>query len=232
MQKIPVMMFAAGFGTRMGELTKDRPKPLIKVAGKTLIDHALEVVDGAAAGPVVVNLHYRGDQIRSHLTARRDVLFSDEAERILETGGGLRKALPLLGERTVFTLNTDAVWSGENPLQRLLSAWQPDRMDALLLLLPANKAKGHAAKPDFALDDMGRISRGAGDETHVYVGAQILKTDRLAEIDGEVFSLNRLWNILMPEGRLAGVEYKGGWCDVGHPEGIRIAEAMLRQGPP
>jgi MurNAc alpha-1-phosphate uridylyltransferase len=231
MQKLPVMMFAAGFGTRMGALTERQPKPLITVAGKALIDHALAVVDGVGAGPVVVNVHYRGDQIRSHLTTRSDVLFSDEAELILETGGGLRKALPLLGAGAVFTLNTDAVWTGENPLQRLLSAWQPDRMDALLLLLPAEKAKGHSARADFALDDMGRISRGGGDETHVYVGAQILKTDRLAGIEGEVFSLNRLWNILMPEGRLFGVEHAGGWCDVGHPDGIGIAEAMLREGP-
>lgn len=230
MPGFPVMMFAAGFGTRMGALTADQPKPLIHVAGKALIDHALEVVDGAAAGPVVVNLHYRGDQIRSHLAKRRDILFSDEAEKILETGGGLRKALPLLGKDTVFTLNTDAVWMGENPLQRLLSAWQPDRMDALLLLLPAERAEGHAAKPDFALDSAGRISRGAGDETHVYLGAQILKTEGLAGITDDVFSLNRLWNLLMPKGRLCGVVYGGGWCDVGRPEGIDTAEAMLRVG--
>jgi N-acetyl-alpha-D-muramate 1-phosphate uridylyltransferase len=229
MANLPVMMFAAGFGTRMGALTADQPKPLIRVAGKALIDHALDMVDGVAAGPVVVNLHYRGDQIRSHLATRRDVLFSDEAENILETGGGLRRALPLLDHDTVFTLNTDAVWAGENPLRRLLTAWQPDMMDALLLLLPAAQAEGHAARPDFALDAAGRISRGAGDETHVYVGAQILKTAGLADIAEDVFSLNRLWNRLMPQGRLFGVGYGGAWCDVGHPAGIGIAEAMLQR---
>lgn len=230
MQRLPVMMFAAGFGTRMGALTAHQPKPLIRVAGKALIDHALDAVDGVNAGPVVINLHYRGDQIRSHLAARTDALFSDEAAQILETGGGLRKALPLLGGDTVFTLNTDAVWTGENPLQRLLSAWNPDRMGALLLLLPAERAEGHAAKPDFAMRAAGRISRGSHDETHVYVGAQILRTSSLAAIEDEVFSLNRVWNNLMGEGRLFGVEYKGGWCDVGHPEGIRVAEDMLRRG--
>jgi N-acetyl-alpha-D-muramate 1-phosphate uridylyltransferase len=230
MQTLPVMMFAAGFGTRMGALTQDRPKPMIRVAGKALIDHALDVVDKANVGQVVVNLHYRGDQIQEHLAKRQGVLFSVEAERILETGGGLRKAMPLLRQDTVFTLNTDAVWRDENPLQRLRTAWNPARMDALLLLLPAERALGHAAKPDFALDNYGQLRRGAGDETHVYVGAQILRTEGLAAIEDEVFSLNRLWNILMQKGRLFGVEYNGGWCDVGSPEGIVTAEAMLRKG--
>lgn len=127
-----VMIFAAGFGTRMGDLTKDRPKPLINVAGKALIDHALDRVTAYGAGTVVVNLHYKPELMRAHL-ADRGILFSEEQPEILETGGGLKAALPLLGDRPVFTMNSDAVWSGANPLRQLSQVWDPERMDALLL---------------------------------------------------------------------------------------------------
>lgn len=228
MNDMPVMLFAAGLGTRMGALTADRPKPLIKVAGQALIDHALQVVDAAGVGPVVTNLHYRGDQIRAHLSARANMRFSDERDRILETGGGLRQALPLLKAETVFTLNTDAIWTGENPLAQLRGRWQPARMDCLLLLLPTEHATGHGGKPDFALDADGRLRRGSGDETHVYLGAQIITTTGLAQVDRAVFSLNVLWNDMIAAGRAYGVVHQGGWCDVGRPEGIAVAEAMLK----
>ena len=107
-----LMLFAAGFGTRMGDLTADRPKPLIEVGGRALIDHALEQARDAGLGRIVVNVHYLADQVRSHLADSGDILISDETETILETGGGLKNALPLLGGDTVFTLNTDAVWTG------------------------------------------------------------------------------------------------------------------------
>ncbi len=226
----PLMLFAAGFGTRMGTLTADRPKPLVEVAGRALIDHALAVADAADVATIVVNLHYRGAQIISHLAGRAGVSFSDETDAILETGGGLRRALPLLGADPVLTLNTDAVWTGVNPLRQLMAAWDGTRMDGLLLLLPANGALGHAGPGDFALAPDGRISRGAGGEDHIYLGAQILKTAGLADIDDEVFSLNRLWNRMIAEGRAYGVVHQGGWCDVGSPAGIVEAEALLKGG--
>lgn len=225
MRRFPLMLFAAGFGTRMGALTADRPKPLIPVAGRALIDHALAIADAAGAGPRVANLHYRGDQIATHLSGR-NVALSWERETILETGGGLRAALPLLGQGPVMTLNTDAVWTGQNPLIQLARAWD-DGMDALLLLLPAGQARGHGGTGDFLLDAQGRLARANGARGAVYLGAQILRTDSLAAIPEAVFSLNRVWDAMIGQGRAHGVIHQGGWCDVGHPEGIAAAEAML-----
>lgn len=216
-----VMLFAAGFGTRMGALTRDRPKPLIEVAGKPLLDHALALT--AQVPRRVVNAHYHADQIQRHL---RDtgVAVSVEEPEILDTGGGLRNALPLLGPGPVYTLNTDAIWAGPNPLDLLAGQWDPDRMDALLLCVPLSQAVGRKGGGDFALQPDGQLSRG-GDL--VYTGAQIVKTDRLNRAGGKAFSLNVLWNEMAGEERLFGTAYPGRWCDVGHPEGITLAEAML-----
>lgn len=135
--------------------------------------------------------------------------------------------MPLLGTEPVFTLNTDAIWTGLNPLAELAAAWQPERMDALLLLLPATEARGFRGAGDFLLDAEGRISRAKGAPGLAYLGAQILKTDGLAEIPERVFSLNLLWDQAIARGRAYGLVHQGGWCDVGRPEGIAEAEAML-----
>ncbi len=227
MAAFPLMMFAAGFGTRMGELTAQRPKPLIAVNGKALIDHALAVADAAKAAPIVINLHYHGAQIRNHLAHRADIRFSEENPTILETGGGLRKAQPLLGNDVVLTLNTDAVWTGRNPLMQLMAAWQPDLMDCLLLLLPATKALGHRGKGDFAVGAKNELTRGLGNETHVYIGAQIIRTAALSDVAAPVFSLNLLWDRMIADARAFGLVHDGGWCDVGHPAAIALAEGML-----
>jgi len=229
MRPFPLMLFAAGRGTRMGALTADRPKPLIPVAGRPLIDHALDLATAAGAHPVVVNLHYLGRQITGHL-AGREVLFSDESEALLETGGGLRKALPLLGPGPVLTLNSDAVWTGRNPLEQLAAAWEPGRMDALLLLAPVAQATGHSGTGDFLMDAAGRLRRAAGAPGLVYLGAQIIRTEGLYAIPEAAFSLNRLWDAMIAEGRVFGVVHQGGWCDVGRPEGIAVAEALLAGG--
>ena len=218
------MLFAAGFGTRMGALTADRPKPLIPVAGRALIDHALDLVRGAGIGRTVANLHYRGAQIRAHL-AGQDILFSEEQPEILETGGGLRAALPLLGPGPVFTLNTDAVWTGPNPLLTLRAGWRAD-MGARLLLAPLAQTRGRGPKGDFTLHPDGRITRG-GDM--VYLGAQIIDPTGLQAIPDPAFSLNRLWDMQIAEGLAFGALHPGLWCDVGRPEGIAQAEAMLRE---
>ncbi|MFC3182236.1 nucleotidyltransferase family protein [Cypionkella sinensis] len=225
MRPLPLMLFAAGFGTRMGALTQNRPKPLIEVGGKPLIDHALAMARSAGVAKIVVNLHYLGPQIAAHLHGS-DIQLSWETEQILETGGGLRAALPLLGVGPVMTLNTDAVWSGQNPLTQLLAAWDPAKMDALLLLLPCDKALGHTGHGDFLLDPDGRISRANGADAPVYLGAQILKTESLSAISEPVFSLNRLWDISIANNRAFGLIHQGGWCDVGRPEGIALAESL------
>lgn len=218
-----LMLFAAGFGTRMGELTRSRPKPLVQIAGRPLIEHALDLARAADVGPIVANVHYLPDQIIAHL-ARQDVLISDERDRILETGGGLRKALGLLGSGPVMTLNTDAVWSGPNVITQLREQWQGARMSALLALVPVERALGHTGKGDFALAPDGRISRGTG---YVYTGAQALNPDGIETIPEAVFSLNLLWDRMISEGRAYGTVYPGRWCDVGRPDCIPLAEAML-----
>jgi len=226
MRRFPLMLFAAGFGTRMGALTADRPKPLIPVAGQALIDHALALADAVEADPRVANLHYLGDQIARHL-AGRGVALSWERGAILETGGGLRAARPLLGPGPVMTLNTDAVWTGQNPLAQLAAAWRDDAMDALLLLLPAAQARGHHGSGDFLLDSGRRLTRANGGAGAVYLGAQIVRTETLLDIPDQVFSLNRIWDRMIADGRAFGLIHQGGWCDVGRPEGISEAEAML-----
>jgi MurNAc alpha-1-phosphate uridylyltransferase len=225
----PLMIFAAGFGTRMGTLTADRPKPLIPVAGRPLIDHALGVARQAGAGRIVVNTHYKADQMATHL-AGSGVMISHEPGPILETGGGLRQALPLLGPGPVAILNSDGIWTGANPLAQLAHAWDADRMDALLLLLPVTQTLSHGGKGDFRLDTSGHLSRGQGGEDHVYIGASILNPACLGGKDGEVFSLNRPWNTAIAAGRAFGVTHQGRWCDVGRPEGIAAAEALLQGG--
>ncbi len=222
----PLMILAAGFGTRMGALTADRPKPLIEVAGRPLIDHALEVAAGAGVAPVVVNLHYKAEMLAAHLEGR-GVRLSWERERILDTGGGLKAALPLLGGGPVFALNADVAWTGENPLRQLEAAWDPARMDALLMLLPAAKATGFAGPGDFMMDGEGRLARANGRPGFAYLTAQILDPAILAEIPDEVFSFNRVWDLLIARGRAYGLIHKGGWCDVGNPAGIALAESLL-----
>lgn len=219
-----LMLYAAGFGTRMGALAADRPKPLIPVAGRALIDHALALVPPGLR--VVVNTHYRAEQIAAHV-AGRGFLISHEPE-LLDTGGGLRAALPLLDADPVYTLNTDAVWTGPNSLETLAAAWDADRMDALLLVLPMARATGHKGAGDFAIAADGALSRGPGFvPAVVHTGAQILSPRLLDAVPDRIFSSNRLWDAAMARGRLFGVMHPGGWCDVGHPGSIPLAEAML-----
>ncbi|HRO15875.1 MAG TPA: nucleotidyltransferase family protein [Paracoccus sp. (in: a-proteobacteria)] len=228
-----LMLFAAGRGTRMAPLTDRIPKPLIKVGGRTLLDRALDLARAGGAQRIVVNIHHLGGQIADHL-AGTDVALSDESDLLLDTGGGLRKALPLLGTGAargaapVLTLNPDAVWTGPNPVAALRAAWDGARMDALLMLVPLGRAAGRLGGGDFALDADGRLTRTG---PLVHTGAQIIRPDRLAGIADEVFSLNRLWDLLIAEGRVFGIVHPGGWCDVGRPDCIPLAEAMLKEGP-
>lgn len=225
MQPFPLMLFAAGFGTRMGALTRDRPKPLVPVAGRALLDYALDIAATPCVSRRVINLHYRGDQIAQYLQGQ-DIALSWE-DPILDTGGGLRAALPLLGTGPVMLLNTDAVWTGANPLDQLAAAWDGTRMDGLLLLSAPDQALGHKGAGDFLVDGQGRLSRAKGSTAPIYLGAQILRTQGLAAIDQQAFSLNLLWDQMIAQGRLYGVFHQGGWCDVGHPEAIPLAESLL-----
>ncbi len=215
-----VLLFAAGLGTRMAPLTNSRPKPLVEVAGRALLDHAIAHCGGLK---VVVNAHYFADQIESHL-AGTDISISDERGELLETGGGLKHALPILGDGPVYTMNTDAVWNGPNPLKRLEESWRPE-MNGLLLMIPRKNAVGHTGKGDFDIGADGQITRG---HDYVYSGVQIIRTDLLASIDKTSFSMWDLWTPMLEDGTLFGVAYGGAWCDVGRPDSIPIAGDLLK----
>lgn len=219
----PALLFAAGFGTRMAPLTDHVPKPMVPVAGRLLLDHALSLVRDAGITRIFANTHYLANVIAPVLFERNvTALYEPE---LLETGGGLRNALPALGDGPVLTLNTDAVWTGDNPIPALLNAWDPVRMDGLLLVLPKDRATGHTGDGDFDLSGTGQLSRKGNS---VYTGLQILNPGTLDDIEDQKFSLNLLWDRILARGRLYGITHPGGWCDVGRPESIQLAETLLR----
>ncbi len=226
------MVLAAGFGTRMRPLTETRPKPLIEVAGRALIDRALDHVAAAGVGRAVVNLHYRGCMIREHLAGRRRpaIAFSEEAPAILDTGGGIVAALPLLGAGPFLAVNADAVWAGPEPLALLAEAGLPEGALARLLVVPRAQARGHAGAGDFAPDGTGLRRRGAAAEAPlVYTGAQLIAPAAFEGAPAGSFSVNRVWDRLIAERRLAALVYPGTWVDVGTPAGIAEAEAALAE---
>lgn len=221
----PVMIFAAGFGTRMGALTRHRPKPLIPVAGQPLIDRAIGTAREAGAGTIVANTHYLAEQLESHL-AGSGVRTRRETPDILDTGGGLKAALPLLGPdaAAVVTLNPDVIWRGPNPVAFAARRFDPGRMDALLVCVPLAAARGRTGDGDFSCDAAGRLTRGG---SLVYGGVQIIAADVVRDMPGAAFSLNAVWDAIAGRKRLFGALHPGPWCDVGHPEGIEIAETLL-----
>jgi MurNAc alpha-1-phosphate uridylyltransferase len=223
------MIFAAGLGTRMGALTRDRPKPLLEVGGQTLLDHALGLVRDAGVARVVVNAHAHADQLEAHLARVATEAAVAREPVLLETGGGLKAALPLLGPGPVLTLNADMVWRGPNPLAALAAAWDPGRMGALLALVPREATIGHAGAGDFTRAADGRLARrgDAPSAPFVYAGAQVIDPAALDAFPQGVFSLNGVWDALLAEGRLFGLVWPGRWVDVGRPEGLALAEAEL-----
>ena len=215
------MIFAAGFGTRMGNATQSAPKPMLPLGKGPMVDHIIDALKEARITHIVANTHYRPDQIAPHLK-HRGVTVVHESPDILETGGGLRNALPALGAGPVVTANSDAIWLGPNPITALLDAWQ-DHMQALLLLVPLTRAHATGPLGDFSLEH-GVISRNGPLR---YTGAQIIRTDRLNEIPDSVFSLNAYWNLLAADGDLHGLVYEGAWCEAGDPAGLALAERLL-----
>ncbi len=229
------MIMAAGLGTRMRPLTLDKPKPLVEVAGKALLDHILDKVRQAQIGRIVVNVHYLPDQIEQHLAQHArdlDVAISDERELLMETGGGLVKAQPLLDAEPFYCLNSDAIWTeaGEvSALARLAKAWDGERMDALLLVVPRERAFQHSGKGDFFLDGDGRLSRRADHDSApwVYTGNQLISHRLLRDAPAGPFSTNLLWDRAIGEGRLFGLVHHGDWFDIGSPQAIAPTEAAL-----
>ena len=232
MNKAPdsAMIMAAGLGLRMRPLTLTTPKPLIKVGGKALIDYGLEKLKAADVKNVVVNKHYLPDQIEAWAKAQTgiEIKISDESDQVLETGGGIARALPLLGSKPFYVLNSDCFWTemAAPALQRLCETWDDRKMDSLLLLCDPARTTGYHGGGDFVVEDDGRLTRQTQNAL-VYIGAYIVHPRLFEATPIGAFSMNVLWNKAIAAGRLYGIEHQGHWFDVGAPEGIPAAEALL-----
>lgn len=231
------MVLAAGLGKRMRPLTATRPKPLVEVAGKPLIDHVFDRLRAAGVGRAVVNAHYLADSLEAHVRNRVrgiDVALSDERGQLLETGGGVAKALPLIGDDRFLVVNSDNLWvDGPVDAIRLLAGrWDDRSMDALLLVVPLARATCHRGPGDFHMDPSGLLRRRAPGRVapFVFTGVQIVSRRLFAEAPAGSFSFNLLWDRAIAAGRLYGIVHQGLWFDVGTPAAIPQAEAILAQG--
>ena len=227
------MVMAAGLGKRMRPLTAARPKPLIEVNGKPLIDHVFDRLRAAGITKAVVNVHYLADALEAHLQNQKDieVSFSDERDLLLETGGGMVKAEPLIHCDPFFAINSDNYWvDGPTDTLRLLaSQWDGEAMDALLLLVPHARAYNHRALGDFHMDRFGRLQRRNRSKVapYVYTGIQLVSKRLLRDAPEGPFSTNIFWDRAIAEGRCFGAVHQGLWFDVGTPSAIRQTEATL-----
>ena len=227
------MVLAAGVGERMRPLTVTVPKPLIEVAGRALIDHALDRLERANVETAVVNVHHLADLVEAHVLRRKrpKVIVSDERSGLLDTGGGVVKALPELGDEPFYHLNSDSFWiEGARPnLDWLAAGWNDSTMDALLLLSPTVKAVGYNGRGDFRLDPAGRLARRAEREVvpFAYAGAAILHPRLFDGCPDGAFSLNRLFDKAIEAERLFGVRMDGLWLHVGTPDAIGAAEMSI-----
>ncbi|HLT76863.1 MAG TPA: nucleotidyltransferase family protein [Ferrovibrio sp.] len=227
------MVLAAGLGTRLRPITDTLPKPLITVGGRTLLDRCLDRLAAAGIRRAIVNIHWLGDQIRDHLKQRSDIeiVISDESDLLLETGGGIAKALALLGDAPFVSVNADLIWRDArgNSLHRLADAFDPARMDGILLLQPRERATGYGGAGDFNLDPEGRLVRRgeAPAADYVYTGVQILHPRLFESCPGGAFSLNLLYDRAIAAGRLHGLVHDGDWMDVGTHDGLAAAETLL-----
>lgn len=226
------MVLAAGLGTRMRPLTDDRPKPMVVLAGRTLLDRALDSLFASGVQQAVVNTHYKAEVIHRHLQGRDDIVISHEDER-LETGGGVARALPHLGDAPFFVVNSDAVWldGEESAVSRLAAVWDATKMDALLLLQPIDAATGYEGAGDYHLAVDGRLTRRDKDGTasFLFAGVQILHPRLFRDAPEGAFSLNILYDKAQAAGRLYGLEHDSDWFHVGTPEELARTEKILAQ---
>ena len=227
------MVLAAGLGKRMRPITDAIPKPLVRVGDRALLDHALDRLADAGVATAVINVHYLADQIEGHLQGRKrpKIVVSDERGELLETGGGIKRALPLLGPMPFFVLNSDSLWiDGRTPnLATLRQAWQPQRMDILLLIASCDESLGYEGRGDFSMTTDGRLERRGdrGTVPFVYAGVAILKPQLFDDTPDGAFSLNRLFDRAVATGRLYGQRLDGQWLHVGTPDAIAAAEERL-----
>jgi N-acetyl-alpha-D-muramate 1-phosphate uridylyltransferase len=227
------MVLAAGLGKRMRPITDTLPKPLVAVGGKTMLDHALDRLAEAGVETVVVNVHYLAGQIEAHISDRAcpRILISNEREELLETGGGVRKALPLLGEKPFLLFNSDSLWveHGRSNVADLVAAWNPRHMDMLLLLARREQSIGFDGAGDFTRDDSGQLSRRgqAVSAPYIYAGVAIIEPGLFDNTPDGPFSLNMQFDRAIASGRLHGHVLDGTWLHVGTPDAIAPANAQF-----
>lgn len=228
------MLLAAGLGTRMKPLTDNRPKPLIEVGGRTLVDRVLDKLVAQGVSRAVVNVHYLADMMKAHLALRNDIeiIISDETDVLLETGGGVVKALPLLGDDPFFVINTDVTWAtpGDTTFAKMADAYDPETMDALLLLADMGATLGFRGPGDFFLGPNNQLAR-RGDKPsapYVFAGTHITRAELLRGYEAKPFSANLYWNQMGKSGRLYGTVMSPFWMHVGDPAGRDEAEARLK----
>ena len=227
------MVLAAGLGERMRPLTDRLPKPLVRVGGKALLDHVLDRLAAAGIERAVVNVHYLADQIERHVAGRTkpQIAISDERSALLDTGGGVVKALDKLGREPFIHVNSDTIWiDGARPnLQRLAQAFEPATMDAMLLLAPIASSIGYAGRGDFSMHADGRLVRRGDNQVapFVYAGAALLHPALFTNSPAGAFALTRLFDRAAAAGRLHGLHLEGVWMHVGTPDAIAQAEAAM-----
>ena len=231
------MIMAAGLGTRMRPLTDDRPKPLVMVAGKTLIDHALDRLVDAGVKLAVVNVHYMADMVRAHLAKRKDIeiRYSEETDALLGTGGGVVKAMPHFGNEPFFIINSDTIWVDGfgQALERMKARWDPQSMDGLLLMATMVTAIGFEGSGDFNMDPDGHLTRvpELRLSPYAYPGVQIVHPRLFAKAPTGTFSTNLVWDVAIAACRLYGIRLDGVWIHVGTPEAVSDAETFLADLP-
>ena len=229
------MILAAGLGKRMRPLTASQPKPMVRVAGKPLIDHALDRLSSAGVTKAVVNVHYLADALEAHLVGRTSpvITISDERDQLLETGGGMTKALPQLPD-PFFSLNADNIWldGPRDAFQDLSAQWDAQKMDALLLVVPHARAANFSGPGDFHMDAEGLLSRRKLGRIapFIFTGIQLISHRLLRDAPVGPFSTNMLWDRAIEEGRLFGASFTGQWFEVGTPQAIGPTEEALRRG--
>lgn len=231
------MLLAAGLGTRLRPVTDSRPKALVEVGGRPLIDHMLDRLAVVGVRRAVVNVHAFADQLIAHLAGRTDleILISDERDKLLETGGAVKKARPLLGEAPIWVANCDYVWDsdGDGALELLARSWTPRDMDACLIVTPKARTLGFDTPGDFFIDAAGALAhRGAAAEAPLHCfGIEILDPKAVYATPGEVFSLFQVWMAMARRGRLRGVVPEGFWMQIGDPAALAAAAARLSARP-
>ncbi len=220
------IIFAAGLGTRMLPITKNIPKPLVRIGDRTLLDHTLELAKNGNVKNFYINTHHLADKIKKHVANKKCIKLNYETPHLLDTGGGLKAISSQLETPVIFTSNVDSIWKGENPFDLLRKHWCNEKMDCLILLIPINNAIGHSRLGDFEKAKTGLIKRN-NKSGLIYSGIQIIKHGITQKNKKIIFSLNEVWNDLIKKERLYGIVYDGNWADVGSKNNIYEAEKLL-----